>query len=145
MKFWDSSAFVSVCVEQSGVVDLQPLLGTDSEIAVWWGTQVECCSAFARLRRMGALTVDGERQARDRVGSFLDSWTEVLPSNSLRRRAVRLIITHDLRAADSLQLAAALTWAGQDPDGSEFVCLDQRLTQAAQAEGFTVLPVDTES
>ena len=94
---------------------------------------------------MEALTVDGERQARDQVTSFLDSWTEVLPSSSLRRRAMRLIATHDLRAGDSLQLAAALTWAGEDPDGKEFVCLDQRLMLAAGAEGFIVLPADNES
>ncbi len=94
---------------------------------------------------MEALTVDGERQARDQVMGFLDSWTEMLPSNSLRRRAMRLIATHDLRAADSLQLAAALMWAGEDPDGKEFVCLDQRLMLAARAEGFIVLPTDTES
>ena len=140
MRFWDSSAFVSLCVEQPGVVDLWHLLRVDSAIAVWWGTPVECCSAFARLRRMGGLAADGQQQARDHVTKFLDSWTEVLPSNTLRRRAIRLIGTHDLRAADSLQLAAALAWAGQDPEGREFVCLDPRLARAAQAEGLTVLP-----
>ena len=89
---------------------------------------------------MGALPLDGELQARDQVTSFLDSWTEILPCSALRRRAIRLVATHDLRAADSLQLAAALTWADQDPEGREFVCLDQRLALAARAEGFTVLP-----
>ena len=91
---------------------------------------------------MGALAIDGERQARDHVSSYFESWTEVLPSNTLRRRAIRLIATHDLRAADSLQLAAALAWAGQEPEGRAFVCLDQRLARAAQAEGFTVVPAD---
>jgi hypothetical protein len=45
-----------------------------------------------------------------------------------------------IRAADSLQLAAALMWSNGLANGHEFVCLDQRLGQAAHREGFKVLP-----
>lgn len=38
-----------------------------------------------------------------------------------------------------LQLAAALVWAGKAPKGHQFVCLDQRLREAARKEGFTLL------
>jgi hypothetical protein len=51
-----------------------------------------------------------------------------------------LLLKHQFRAADSLQLAAAVNWAGNRPEGFEFVCLDKRLREATQAEGFTVLP-----
>ena len=43
-----------------------------------------------------------------------------------------------LRAADALQLAAALVWAKQLPRKRLFVCFDGRLAEAAGKEGFTV-------
>jgi hypothetical protein len=49
-------------------------------------------------------------------------------------------LTHPLRAADTLQLAAALIWAEETPQGLEIVCLDQNLREAALKEGFTLLP-----
>jgi len=48
-----------------------------------------------------------------------------------------------LRAADALQLAAALAWAQEQPLGRELVSLDLRLREAAQGEGFTILPTST--
>jgi hypothetical protein len=45
-----------------------------------------------------------------------------------------------MKAADALQLAAALRWAAEQPDGHEFVSLDETLRRAAKVEGFTVLP-----
>ena len=62
-----------------------------------------------------------------------------MPSASLRRIAERLLRLHSLRASDSLQLAAALTAADQDPATLEIVCLDERLARAARREGFRVL------
>jgi len=49
-------------------------------------------------------------------------------------------MVHSLRAADALQLAAALIWTEETTAGAEFVCLDQNLREAALKEGFTVLP-----
>lgn len=69
-----------------------------------------------------------------------ETWTEVEPANAVREQAGRILRLHPLRAADALQLAAALVWCQGDPLQQEFVCLDQRLRVAARREGFTVLP-----
>jgi hypothetical protein len=53
--------------------------------------------------------------------------------------ASRLLRVHPLRAADALQLAAALAAAKGDPSSLDVVCLDQRLSEAARREGFRVL------
>ena len=42
--------------------------------------------------------------------------------------------------SEKLQLAAALVWCQGDPLHHGFVCLDQRLREAARREGFTVFP-----
>ena len=67
-------------------------------------------------------------------------WTEIRPSTAIRDRAIRLLAIYSPSAADALQLAAALTWAEDRPAGRAFVCLDDRLREAAHREGFTVLP-----
>jgi len=52
---------------------------------------------------------------------------------------MRLLRIHPLRAADALQLAAALT-AAENPGALAFVSLDDRLSDAARREGFSILP-----
>ena len=52
---------------------------------------------------------------------------------------MRLLLVHDLRAGDALQLAAALTAAEGQPIAMGFVTLDDRLGRAALREGFPVV------
>ena len=52
-----------------------------------------------------------------------------------------MLRVHSLRAADSLQLAAALVAADHDPASLQVVSLDQRLNDALYQEGF-LLAVD---
>ncbi|MCX6599391.1 MAG: PIN domain-containing protein, partial [Acidobacteria bacterium] len=67
-------------------------------------------------------------------------WAEVAPAAVVRARARTLLSVHALRAADALQLAAAITAAQGEPQRLPFVCLDDRLRLAAAREGFRVLP-----
>ena len=85
------------------------------------------------------ITADEVAAALAAARKLADSWHEVAPSESLRRTAERLLRVHPLRAADSLQLAAALIAANQEAQSLEFVCLDAMLAGAAQREGFTIL------
>ena len=140
MKFWDSSAIIPLCVEEQRTDSVQAIVDEDGNLAAWWGTPVECCSAFARIRRENRITPVEEHALRGRIDALAEYWGEIDPSNEVRVLARRLLLRHQLRAADSLQLAAAIVWTGNQPEGSNFVCLDTRLREAAQAEGFTVLP-----
>jgi hypothetical protein len=143
MKFWDASALIPLFIEgpQSPVV--KEIAVGDNSIAAWWGSPVECCSAFARLRRESHLNESEEDHIRHMLSLLTESWTEIEPGIEVRDLAERLLLVHPLRAADSLQLAAALIWAGKKPKGCFFVCLDQRLRAAARNEGFIVLPQET--
>lgn len=139
MKFWDASAVVPLLADEAPRSELLDLLQQDPQMLVWWGTPVEVVSALARRERAGALT---DRDVADAIATLRllgDSWEEILPSDAVRRTAERLLRSHPLRAADSLQLAAALIAAEQDPAALEFVCLDERLAAAARREGFLVI------
>jgi len=140
MKFWDASAIIPLCIDEPQTKILQDIAKKDNAIVVWWGSLVECYSAFARLRRDGALKFEEEEQLRGILASLSDTWTEIEPSEDIRDITGRLLLNHPLRAADSLQLAAAIVWADKKPGGHYFVCLDLRLREAARKEGFSVLP-----
>ena len=142
MKFWDSSAILPLIVPENATEMVKEIAAGDCSLVYWWGTPVECCSAFARLRREGYLTIAIEQACRAQLNDMVEYWAEVEPSSEVRACARRLLLRHALRAADSLQLAAALIWIGLQAEGAEFVCLDKRLRDAAAAEGFTVLPVE---
>jgi predicted nucleic acid-binding protein len=140
MKFWDSSAIIPICIDEPQTKGVMDIAVDDGSMAVWWGTPVECHSAFARLRREGGVSTDEEDALRELLSILALGWTEIEPSEEIRTITGRLLLNHPLRAADSLQLAAALVWAGRSPKGHHFVCLDQRLRDAARKEGFFVIP-----
>ena len=137
MRFWDSSAVVALILEQPLSARARALLHDDPDVAIWWATPVECASAFARLRREALMDAAEEAAA----GRFLDrlqrSWYQVLPGDQVRAQALRVLRLHPLRAADALQLAAALEWAGTPPSAT-LVTFDERLAEAAGREGFVV-------
>jgi predicted nucleic acid-binding protein len=67
----------------------------------------------------------------------------VQPVTAVRTTAIRLLRVHPLRAADALQLAAAIVAAEDHPATLQLVTLDERLAQAAEREGFEVVrPVE---
>jgi predicted nucleic acid-binding protein len=107
-------------------------------MVTWWSTPAECWSALARLRREEVITLAGESDAHHVLDALRGSWLEILPSDSVRETAKRLLRGHVLRAADALQLAAAIIWSG-DRSRREVVTLDERLALAAELEGFRVL------
>ncbi len=106
---------------------------------VWWGTRLECLSAIARRERDGSLEHSAVGTAVGRLDEIAAAWTEVEPTDRIRETASRLLRTHPLRAADSLQLAAAITAADGAPAALPFVTLDARLALAAEREGFPVI------
>lgn len=139
MKFWDSSALFVLLTVQKGSSKAADVFLSDAEVVMWWGTPVELTSAAARLRRMGEVDDAGYTRILSKIGPLAQSAEEVQPSEEVRQAALRLIRIHDLRAADSLQLAAALVWARYVPVGLDFVCMDAKLRAAAEKEGFNIL------
>ena len=140
MKFLDASALLPLCLKEPQTVKVQDLVQQDGDLVVWWGTLIESYSALARLRREQVLTSEEESQSRQMFLRLHSQWSEVRPSNLVRDQASRVLLLHSLRAAGALQLAAALVLAGSQIPNLEFVCLDQRLREAAAREGFQVIP-----
>jgi len=136
--FWDSSALVPLCVREATSRHAQAQLRKFMPV-VWWGSLVELHTAIARLYHLGHLKDVEKQGALSRLDLLSRGWREILPGDHVRDLARRLLDAHELRAADSLQLAAALTWCQQRTAKRDFVCADQRLSKAATIAGFSVL------
>ena len=117
MRFWDSSALVPLCLIETPSEAMHRLADEDDGIAIWWGSPVECATAFARRRREGSLSEVEYRRTLVVFGRLGAGWVSIDASGQLRDRAIRLAGVHPLRAGDVLQLAAG-------------------------REGFSVLPAD---
>ena len=57
---------------------------------------------------------------------------------AVRTRANAVLRRHPLRAADAAQLGAAMLVSEQLADPLVFLCLDQRVAEAAEREGLAV-------
>ncbi|MDT8450493.1 MAG: type II toxin-antitoxin system VapC family toxin [Wenzhouxiangellaceae bacterium] len=139
MTYWDASALVSLLVREPETSRVQTWLNDDPMVVTWVWTRVEITSAIERRHREGLLTRRQRRDLLTRLDALARQWDEIIDSVAVRRQAIRALARHPLRAADAAQLGAAIIYYGGDPAGGRFACLDRRLTEAAELEGFSVL------
>ena len=139
MKYWDASAIIPLVISESESPLVRSWAGRDPAIVTWAWTHVELVAAVERRAREGAIAPEVRREALKRFSQLADAWDEVADLLPVRRKAIQLLARHPLRAADSAQLAAALVAAESDPAAMVFVCLDERLAEAAEREGFQIL------
>jgi predicted nucleic acid-binding protein len=135
VRFWDTSALVPLLALEPTTPAVRDTLTDDPEVVVWWATAVECTSALARAERDGGNVDEPLR----RLDALTAAWHEVDASDRVRQLAFRLLRVHPLRAADALQLAAAIVASEDEPRTMSFVTLDERLALAASREGFPVI------
>lgn len=136
--FWDASALVPLFLHEPLTKRVQPLYKHYQPV-VWWGTSVEIAAALARLLRVKQLDVGNWSTAKLSAEKVSGQWAVIQLSESLRAQAMQIVENYDLRAADSLQLAAALVWCGGSPQQHPFITADRRLRDAAQICGFQIL------
>lgn len=138
--FWDSSALVPFLLPEFRSASMTGLLRGDRLPVIWWVTPIECESAIWRRQRLAPVALAVRQQAFARLAGLVTDAHTIEASAPVRLGASRLLVRHPLRAADALQLAAALVWCREQPSAEGFVCLDDRLRDAARAEGFAILP-----
>jgi len=139
VKYWDSSAVLPLLLDEKQTPATKRVYEEDPAQTVWCLTDVEIGAALSRRVREG-LAENRVERVRDDWGVLARRWRPIASLDAVSSRALRLVRTHPLRAGDALQLAAALVACGERPEALPFVCLDDRLRDAARREGFTVLP-----
>ncbi len=138
MRYWDSSALFAIFVQQACSKVAEGWLRADLEIAAWTLTPIEITSALARLVREGVLDTQDIAKVESRLERRLRRAVLISNVDEIKLVAQRVLHLHPLRAADALQLAAALMWVNHRPMRKLFLTFDVRLAEAAYKEGFTV-------
>jgi predicted nucleic acid-binding protein len=137
IAFWNTSALVPLCVIQPQTPQAIGFFNS-YRVIVWWATRVEMTSAFVRLLRRPQISAQAYAKAQLEAEHYANHWHVVEPSASIALDARVLLERYPLRAADALQLAAALEWCEGKPSGKVFLTFDQRLREAAGLAGFTL-------
>lgn len=138
MRYWDASAVVPLIADEPGSDLVRAWAREDPDVVTWGLTRVEVASAIERLAREGGLNPSTRREALTELDRLAAAWHEVTDLLAVRARALPILARHALRAADAAQLGAALTVADPDPASLIVVCLDRRLAEAAEREGFSL-------
>jgi predicted nucleic acid-binding protein len=90
---------------------------------------------------MGQLTSSQHVGAQVRLDELRSKWREISPDPPLRDQAEQLLDRFPLKAADALQLAAALAWCSGKPRARAFISGDTQLLDAARQLGFQPLGI----
>lgn len=105
--------------------------------------RVEVIAAFFGKARSGEISVDVAEVLRD---VFLADWGEgrflhIAPNEAIETQAAHVAAVYLLRGFDAVHLATALAAREAVPGLVTFVCFDKRLSNAAVAEQFELLPL----
>lgn len=138
MSFWDSSAIVPLCTNEPRSILAGRLWKLFPKKFVWWETSVEICSALARLERENKISAIKRLKAEQRLTILETVWLEIEPEPQIKELARTFPANYGLKAADSLQLAAALIWCNENPKNKDFVSGDAKLLNVAGDVGFTI-------
>lgn len=139
LAFWDTSALVKIFVSESGTEAAFETFLKDEEIAVWRGTPTELVFTFERRRKTGESPAEKIETAREELLELLTegALTIVTADDEVRHLSFALLARQRLKAADSLQLAAALLLRNRF-GGVTFRSEDLALRAAASAEGLAM-------
>ncbi|WP_457742632.1 type II toxin-antitoxin system VapC family toxin [Thermococcus sp.] len=136
IAFFDTSALVKRyhIERESSIVNelMETYIVAISELAI-----IEMTSALMRRHLSGELKKSTLEWALERFYSDLENYVVIPISSETISLATSLVIKHGLKTLDSLQLASAFRIKDE---AKVFVTFDEKLKNAAEKEGFMVLP-----
>jgi predicted nucleic acid-binding protein len=138
--FLDASALVKRYVEEPGSEIVRRVLGTGVPV-VSRLTEVEITSALARRCREGHVDLAARDAALADLARDLEAIFVVELGPEVVSKAAGLLKRRPLRAADAVQLASCLVLADRLVQPVQLLAFDQRLVEAATAEGAPTVGV----
>ena len=139
MRYFDASALAKRYVRAEGTTDVNRWL-RETRAATCRLTEAEISSALARRVREGTVSERARTAAVERLRIDFGRMNVVEVVPAVVERVHDLLGRYPLRAADALQLAAALFLHDKLGRAIEVVAYDERLAAAARGEGLPVLP-----
>lgn len=144
MVYLDSSALVKRFVAEKSSAFVDHILRRHRPISTSRLSYLEICSCFARLKRQGDLSEKAHASATKQFEKEFLSYRKIELTAELIVSARTCIEKHPLRSLDAIQLASAARLKEIAGVSVIFAGADQRLLDAAAAEGFQVVDVERE-
>jgi predicted nucleic acid-binding protein len=102
-------------------------------------SEVEVASALTRRAREGAFTLEERDRALASLENDLTALIIVEFTPEITAAARALLLRHQMRAGDAVQLASCLYLQRELSQSLPFVAFDDPLTEAARDQGLTVV------
>lgn len=134
--FFDTSALVKRYAEEPGTERVDELIEGEETVVISSLSIIETVSAFRRKYNREQLTE--ERMNTLLAAFFREALADfvIIPlEESVLQFSFDLVLEHDLRTLDSLQLSAALS-VNTDDEDVRFVSADAELVAAAESNGI---------
>ncbi len=141
--YLDTSALLKRYVAEPESKNVLAKIDEARAIATALITRAEVAAALSRARRETRIDVEEAQRAEQ---EFIEDWADfgrVPVTEELVGDAARLAWTRELRAYDAVQLAAAVKCQpilARFGENTVFGCFNNRLRQAARAEGLETWP-----
>jgi len=134
--YCDTSSLVKLYVEEEHSATVGGWVEQADMVATCRVALPEMASALTRRLISGDLDADTYRRL---LTALRADWQHVVALDFDERQAADLVERHALRGFDAVHLSAALRIAGREQVSLIFSAFDERLNQAAKAEGLTVV------
>lgn len=139
MLYWDSSALVASFIAEQETSKVRSFSIQAGELRSYTAiiTPLEVESALQRRLREQSISVKQADETRLLISEFRKQAYLVIADQNILDIALHLQKIYNLRVADALQLASARAGT-ENPSKVYFLCLDEKLNEAAKREGFHV-------
>ena len=139
IRYFDASALAKRYVQEQDTAAVQRLL-THGSSATSCLSLTEVASAIVRRCREGAFSVAERDRALAALQADFRTLYVVELSPAISTITLDLLVRHQLRAGDAVQLASCLYLQQQLGQPVPFVVYDTRLIAAARQEALRILP-----
>lgn len=136
--YLDTSALVKLYIDEPGSEEVREIVGAAQIVATSRVAYVEARAGVAKKFREGELSESDRRRIVEELGRDWESYFIVEVSQSVSELGGGLVDKHPLRGFDALHLASALLLKDRIRSPVAFSCFDERLKEAARAEGLVV-------
>lgn len=136
--YLDTSALVKLYIAEPGSEDVKAKVEAMPVISVSRVAYVEARAGIARKYRAGELSLKEYKRMVEDLDKDWGRYFIVEVSESVVELGGELTDRHPLRGFDALHLASALFLKNRTQLEVSFLCFDEKLKSAAEAEGLTV-------
>jgi uncharacterized protein len=141
--YLDTSALVKRYFKEPDSDEVAAKWQEAAEIATSSVAYAEARASFCRKKREANLENKILKQLVKKLRQDWPTLVRIQVTDALNPYIDKALESHPLRGLDAIHLASAMVLQESFPKDLLFICFDQKLTQAAKAEGIQTFPTKT--